>query len=334
MKKSFTLLLMVISINLWAQQDAPKMILVEHFTNTLCSTCAARNPDFNSTLSNYSDQVIRLTYHPTSPFPSCIFAQHNTSGNNNRTNFYNIFGGTPRVVVNGNVINASNPLLNDGRVNTESNETSPFSISITQEIRNDSALFEVNIEKVNTFSDIADYNLYVALIEETINYEAPNGENTHRNVFRIFLDETNNIILPLEIGDVFSFSYETIIDQEWNENEISAVAFLQNTNTNEILQSGKSEKSGNAVSISEEKSIAQLIYPNPAKNFVHFNNENLQFNRIEIYNIIGSLIYQSSIENTQKSSIDISNFQSGNYIVRFIPKDANRKLNTQKLTVY
>lgn len=322
------------TIHLWAQQDVPKMILVEHFTNTLCSTCAARNPDFNSTLSNYQNQVVRLTYHPTSPFSGCIFAQHNSSENDARTNHYDIFGGTPRVVVNGDVINASNPLLNDSRVNTESNATSPFTISINQEIKNDSALFEVIIEKKNTFSAIGDYNLYVALIEETISYNAPNGENTHKNVFRLFLDEANNIILPLEIGESFSFSYGVIIDQEWEESEIAAVAFLQNINSNEILQSGKSEKSGETVSISENKQIEKLIYPNPAKDIVYIENTNLQFNRVEIYNIIGSLVYKASIENNTKQSIDISNFQSGNYIVRLIPKDVNGKMANQKLIIY
>lgn len=322
------------TIHLWAQQDVPKMILVEHFTNTLCSTCAARNPAFNSTLSNYQNQVIRLTFHPTSPYSGCVFAQHNSSENNGRTNFYNIFGGTPRVVVNGDVINASNPLLNDSRVNTESNASSPFSISISQEIKNDSALFEVTIEKMNTFSAIGDYNLYVAIIEETISYNAPNGENTHRNVFRRFLDEANNIILPLEIGESYSFSYGVIIDQEWKKSEIAVVAFLQNINNNEILQSGKSENSGEAVSISESKQIEKLIYPNPAKDIVYIENVNLQFHQVEIYNIIGSLVYTASIQNNAKQSIDISNFQNGNYIVRLIPKDVNGKMANQKLIVY
>lgn len=334
MKRIFIFLMISTTIHLWAQQDVAKMILVEHFTNTLCSTCAARNPDFNSTLNNYQNQVIRLTYHPTSPYSGCIFAQHNPSENNGRTNHYDIFGGTPRVVVNGDVINASNPLLNDSRVNTESNATSPFAISINQEIKNDSALFEVIIEKKNTFSAIGDYNLYIALIEETIFYNAPNGENTHKNVFRRFLDEANNIILPLEIGESFSFSYGVIIDQEWVKSEIAAVAFLQNINNNEILQSGKSEKSGNAVSIFESKQSEKLIYPNPAKDIVYIENANLQFNRVEIYNIIGSLVYNASIQNITKQSIDISNFQSGNYIVRLIPKNRNESMTTQKLTIY
>jgi len=75
-----------------------KNVVVEHFTNTRCGICASRNPGFFTNLNNNPD-VIHLAIHPSSPYSSCVFNQHNSVDNDDRTNYYGIYGGTPRLVV-------------------------------------------------------------------------------------------------------------------------------------------------------------------------------------------------------------------------------------------
>src|SRR6185436_4956285 len=83
--------------------QVPKKTVVEHFTNTKCSVCAARNPGFNANL-NHQANVIRLAIHPSSPYSGCLLYNQNATDNDARTNYYGVYGGTPRLVINGNVV--------------------------------------------------------------------------------------------------------------------------------------------------------------------------------------------------------------------------------------
>ena len=109
MKKQLTLALSVLLFfPIFAQVE--QKVIIEHFTNTRCGTCANKNPAFYETLANYP-QVLHVAYHPSSPYANCAFNQQNKEDNDARTHFYNIYGGTPRAVVQSDVIPTQNPLL-------------------------------------------------------------------------------------------------------------------------------------------------------------------------------------------------------------------------------
>lgn len=98
------LLFIGLSSSLFAQ--VPRNIIVEHFTNTKCSVCASRNPGFQTNLNAHPD-VRQISIHPSSPYSTCLLSQQNTVDNDARTNYYGVYGGTPRLVINGTVISAS-----------------------------------------------------------------------------------------------------------------------------------------------------------------------------------------------------------------------------------
>jgi hypothetical protein len=81
--------------------------------------------------------------------------------------------------------------------------------------------------------------------------------------------------------------------------------------------------SGNSVGIDEFNTKADKvnIYPNPAKDNLTIETNTKLKQSLEIYNIAGQSVYTANICN--KTSIDISNFQAGIYIL---------KLNTNKGT--
>ena len=65
MKKLLTTLLFFSFV--WnAEAQVPKKVIVEHFTNTLCSVCASRNPGFYSNLNNQNGRWRHL------PLPTTI----------------------------------------------------------------------------------------------------------------------------------------------------------------------------------------------------------------------------------------------------------------------
>ena len=106
MKNSFACLVALLVFNLSSKAQVPKKVIVEHFTNTVCSVCASKNPGFYTNLKNQQG-VIHLAVHPSSPYTSCILSKHNVSENDARTNYYGVYGATPRLAIQGVVI-ASN----------------------------------------------------------------------------------------------------------------------------------------------------------------------------------------------------------------------------------
>lgn len=58
-----------------------------------------------------------------------------------------------------------------------------------------------------------------------------------------------------------------------------------------------------------------FVYPSPAKDELHFSNtNNLEIDQITVNDISGKLVYQTTSET---SAINVSNFQSGVYFIRF-----------------
>ena len=106
MKKIFSILTALVAFNQCAMAQVPKKVIVEHFTNTKCSVCASRNPGFYTNL-NAQSGVIHLAIHPSSPYAACVLSMHNPVENDGRTNYYSIYGGTPRLVIQGTVISSS-----------------------------------------------------------------------------------------------------------------------------------------------------------------------------------------------------------------------------------
>ncbi len=75
--------------------------------------------------------------------------------------------------------------------------------------------------------------------------------------------------------------------------------------------------SSGTVGIENLSSIDKInLYPNPAKDFVFIENNELQLNKVRIYDLKGTLVKQTKLT-TSKQKIDISNLVEGQYLFRF-----------------
>ena len=327
MKAILTLLIALTTLGLSAQ-EVQKKILIEHFTNTRCGICASKNPAFFNTIDPVED-VIHVAYHPSSPYSSCVLSQHNPSAQDSRTNYYNIFGGTPRVVVNGSVVAPMTPMINSATVQNADMETSPYAIEVTQ-VKNGNVLEStVEIRRIAT-TTINNANLIVIIGEETLNYNAPNGENVHHDVFRTFANQ-GDIALP-NLGDTATYIFSTVIDAEWTDAELQTTAFLQNNGSKEVYQAGQSAKlanNGGPTAIADVINFSSIAYPNPATNTLLLNNEDGYFTSMTLYNIIGKSIFSLNIKNGEKQTVDISTFERGNYFINWQAIDGEKM--TQKV---
>lgn len=315
MKLFFTLLISGITLTSTAQEVA-KTIIVEHYTNTYCSACASRNPGFYTNLNNHPE-VLHIAYHPSSPYSACPLSQHNVSENDARTNFYNIYGGTPRLVVQGNVIPPGDDYSSSVLFDPYENQTTPFqlSTSIAQNTSLDSVVVSVTITK--TAASVLDsLDLYTAIVEETLNFDASNGENVHHDVFRKSTvgQQPMHIELPELVGEDTVITFKTEIDEEWNGNELKATSILQN-NQKQVEQTSESMLLAYTASLTEQSLETVKLYPNPTteKVFIKMNNE--MIDHVVIYSITGQEIIRKSVESEQ-TTINLSTENQGVYICR------------------
>ena len=70
------------------------------------------------------------------------------------------------------------------------------------------------------------------------------------------------------------------------------------------------------------------LYPNPAKDKIHFSNLNSINTEIRIFNVLGKQVFHQ--KNKTAKTIDISSFNKGIYLVKI---DVDGKSKTQKLVI-
>lgn len=324
MRKIFTLFLAVL-FSIPAFSQVARKTTVEHFTNTRCSVCASRNPALFDLLDDYPE-VLHIAYHPSSPYSNCIFSQHNPTENDARTNFYGIYGGTPRVVLQGGVIGFQNPILTQQQLEAELGMMSDYSISVEQ-VEQEGGQVDVTIEIEKVSGTAEDLNLYAAIVEEYIDYTSPNGESGHHNVFRkVLTDEAIN--LPGS-GNTTTINKSYTLDPVWGETQMYVLAILQKTGSNEILQSERSDNTTGGpsfISNNEKNVVKNLFFPNPAQDIIRVNPEfRDNFVEARIYSIYGQLVGEVDLNN----EIDISNLVAGQYIV--VVSDAENNLTQTRI---
>ncbi|MBN4065825.1 T9SS type A sorting domain-containing protein, partial [Candidatus Amoebophilus asiaticus] len=82
----------------------------------------------------------------------------------------------------------------------------------------------------------------VAIVEQEINYPAPPGSNGEKNFYNVFRKMLTNMAgdtcnLAMQ-GDSVTFTYSYQMDTLWDSTRIYALAYVQNTDTKEIINSG------------------------------------------------------------------------------------------------
>ena len=87
------------------------------------------------------------------------------------------------------------------------------------------------------------------------------------------------------------------------------------------------------LSVSNEELIGSSIkiYPNPAEDSFTIKFQNLTVTHVEIYNILGKLVYKDFTNNGSIGISNNKNFPSGVYMVK--AKSSNNKIHHAKLII-
>lgn len=306
------------------QTQVTKNVIVEHFTNTRCPICANRNPGFYSNLRQ-QPEIICISIHPSAPYNTCPLSQANRTHNDARTNYYGIYGATPRLVVNGEVISAGRN-YGDPALFDPYSGMSPIDIKVTQST-NDGRDFtsRVVISRVSDQAPHGEVLLFAGLVEDTVYINGGNGEPEHYNVLRrsLYSPQGMEITLPQTVGDSIVFEKTETAPGNWNYDRMKTVAILQSKNNKATIQSfiSSTERSNQSTTSVRNAPARDLlrVYPNPAKDQIILEGMHPGDYKYDIMAINGQRILSG--ESLKGNRIEILGIKEGLYLIRIYNKE-------------
>ncbi|MFA8300357.1 MAG: T9SS type A sorting domain-containing protein [Hyphomicrobiales bacterium] len=313
MKKSILIIVLIIC-NLILQAQTKKVVSVEAFTSTYCSSCsevAAAITQLEELDIGIIEYHVRDSYEGEEAYY--------------RASYYEVMS-TPKIFIDGTLINLTGDYFNDIKkvIDERSKLTSPFIIDVAK--NNIDRRYDLNIKVENVSDkDYVDCILIGALVESNISFDWFDLNE---------LDYLMRIMLPSEKGEVFNVNsegeYNTNVDfevdEKWELDNLDLVLLIQEKETNEVFQTIKLPLKDIELShnLDEEK---VCLYPNPVKDIVRIEGKDI-IRDIKVYDCLGNVkIVSGNIE--KKSFVtDISQLSKGVY---FLDIDFGTYKKTEKV---
>lgn len=312
MKNALTILFLALFASTSFGQ-AKKYLMLEHFTNTNCSICAARNPAFFDLIANYPSDIHHISIHPPYPYQQCVFYRHNEEENQLRADFYSI-PGTPRIVWQGGQ-RTSPASASAEKIEGELAETSPIEVVVEETMGNNRTV-TVTVKTVGE-QPVGNYKLLVAVAEKEIDYSAPNGEQLHHNVFRDMISSpSGDIMLFAETGQEATFTFEYEIDEDWDAEEVYALAWVQDFDIGDILNSGTRFDERTTATENILPQTALTLNPNPSSDYINIRLQNIdsQENSATLFNVSGQQVLLQIF--AQETRLAVSDLARGVYFLK------------------
>ena len=182
-----------------------------------------------------------------------------------------------------------------------------------------------------------DLRLFVAVVEKEIQYNAPNGETLHHDVFRDMLtNKDGDSFSPAAAGGSVTASFNFTVANDWNVNQAYVLAFVQDYATKEVFNSG-TRFDPVINSTSEELAGTMRLYPNPVQKdqevILEFASEKASTATFSLLSLTGQALRSQRSNITigaNRMSMSTAGLPKGLYMVRI---DANGGANYRKLVV-
>ncbi len=218
-----------------ASASSPRVSLVESYTSPYFTSCAEQNPKFYSDLAALGNKVVPMVlFVPVNGKPlDSITAYDNTLYNRIGLYVSSSFN-IPVDYVNGSKHDLPTVTAD---VTPYSSMTSPYTIYVVEKKYSDSTVASIVVH-----SDVAvgsDKLLYVAVIEKHIVHPnlGDNGETDFYWVTRkIFAGPQTGYNIAMGSGQSKTIIFSIPYDPVWNKDSVHIIAFIQDKNTDEVLQ--------------------------------------------------------------------------------------------------
>ncbi|MCB0724116.1 MAG: Omp28-related outer membrane protein [Ignavibacteriae bacterium] len=222
-----------------ASVSANNKVLVEMFTNTSCIPCVQANTYLDKIqnlegITNNDADVVMIRYHSTL-YPNDPFYLFNTSANDARQSYYN--GGifNPYAFLDGTFMgnyssSAWTSLINN---NFGTLTSYAFTYNNSYNTSNRQGTFNVTVNQI-TGTQVGDLVMHVAVTEDELMYNAPNGETEFNNVLRDLLTPGTGEMVNVSAGGSASFTYNYTLNSQINDNNAHIIMFLQSSGTKQV----------------------------------------------------------------------------------------------------
>lgn len=310
-------------------------VLFELFTSASCEDCFYLNEFYDAMQAIVSPNLISTIRYPMD-FPDDGDAYFNEDSEI-RKDYYGIVQ-VPFIYRNGKYLPANS--LGISSVIGSLEKDSPIDININAEIIDSVVYADL---KVSSGADLQDLQLYLAVNEKQTeaNQISENEKIFTHVLLKMLPDGNGTYISGMNAADTLEYSFSCDLRESNMEeiNDIELVAFIEDLNTYDIIQSENIDLSWYVEIEDEDNSTSKIkvnnnelnmeIYPNPSNGILFISN--VQQADVFVYDILGNLVLTADNYSYGKA-INISNLPNGNYIIKVYSgnETATRKLFLSK----
>ncbi|MDX2250402.1 MAG: T9SS type A sorting domain-containing protein [Bacteroidia bacterium] len=304
-----------------------KVVLIEQFSNSGCPTCAAFTPPIVNWVQGNNAKACMLVYHTPFPYNDSMYHENPTESDA-RVAFYNVVG-VPHSILDGNYYRANSSTFGSNistQVNNRLGDTSRYDLVLQQasllgntvsgvlELQTTNLEFEPNI------------NAFIVAVEEELLKSAyaaspgNNSENVYHFVMRKFLTPIEGVVLsttPNSNSKTIAFNWE--LTNFKRSSELRLLAFVQNTQTKEILNA-RYWNPTQPVGLFSKKATELQLFPNPSSSSSYFHMPIGGDFLLELSNLSGQVIYSSAGEAAVYDRLEIPQLPQGVYVVKLSAK--------------
>ncbi len=276
---------------------AERLVVGELITNTSCGPCYGANLVLDQLAIDLEGSVILIRYHGWWPSSYDPFYRYNITENTARINYYGA-DYAPHFWIDGNIDGESNRYAWAGMLVNETNVPSILEMDITGNYNPDALEGEFTVT-IYAESDpsVSNLKLRIALIENGIRFQAPNGLTQHDQTFRDMIPSTNGQSITISEGETVEHTFDFATPDPLDPEYCMLVAFVQSDQNHEILQGASAAipdliPTGIDDEIEIPKSLAlEQNYPNPfnAETKIDFHTIGGAFS-LEVYDLTGALV--------------------------------------------
>lgn len=310
-------LLMLVSLQLKAQNE--RMLLFECFTNASCGPCAQQNPALDALINANADRVAAIKYHMNWPGENDPMYLHNPADNNARRGVYSI-NSVPHTVVDGTRFSNMPSYLSQNTINQWLTVTSPFEMCLSYEVDEAANLITVHVMGRASQAVAGSVKLYVGVIEREIHYNSAPGTNGERDFYSVMkklLPSASGLSIgEVEAGSYFAYSFTWELANVYNNDQLDAIAWLQNPNTKEVYQACKSSETiepffaneAMVSNISNVKTVNCSGVAHPMVMLTNYGSNDLTSAELEVLvndELLATVPWTGNLASTQSVTVDL-----------------------------
>lgn len=222
-------------------------VLVELFTSEGCSSCppADRTLELLVKEQPFADaEIIALSQHVdywnrlgwTDPFSSPQFSERQSEYSAHFGQNGNVY--TPQMVVDGTREFVGSNMREAQKAITESAKSAKADLDLSAIVENNTVSLKVKIE--NLPENFESANVLLAVTEDNLASSVSRGENAGRKLNHIAVVRSLTNIATLKNGQKSAdISQSFQLNKDWKKENLSAVVFVQDAKTRQIIGIGK-----------------------------------------------------------------------------------------------